>query len=74
MKAQPTTVPGDILLEASSITLAKGTDLDVGWFDTFKSWLSSSELFSLWSVSSILYASISYLQHGMCNPCLLGVG
>lgn len=33
---------------------------------TLQSWLSRSELFSLWSVSSILYASVSYLRHGEC--------
>lgn len=40
---------------------------------TLKLWLSSSELFSLWLVSSLLCASVSYLQCRMCHPCLLGL-
>lgn len=63
VKAPLTTVPGDSPLGARSVTLAKGTDLDAAGLP-LKSWLSGSELFSLWSVSWILCASVSYLQHG----------
>lgn len=64
---------GNILSEASSITLAQGTDL-VAVGLTLKCWLSSSELFSLWSVPLLLCASVSYPQRGMHHPCLIGLG
>lgn len=70
VKAPLTTVPGDSPLGARSVTLAKGTDLDAAGLPR-KSWLSGSELFSLWSVSWILCVSVSYLQHG---TCLTGFG